>query len=369
MSIKIPADVEREDRVLAGLTARQLIILGAAGFVLYGVWQATRSFLPLPVFLAFAFPIGVATVVIAVGQRDGVGLDRLLVAAIRHRLSPRRRVYAPEGVPPAPAWAGSRASRGERADAVDATPLELPIEGTTEAGVVDLGRDGLAAVAVCSTVNFALRTPEEQEALVAAFGRFLHSLSGPAQVLVRVQQLDLSAQIAQLRSQAPSLPHPALERAARGHASFLAALASDADLLHRQVLLVLRESTAPVGGSASTSPLTTAIGGLRRSGRTHRVDLERQQAAERRLVQRLSEAAGLLAAAGITVTPLDPEQARAVLASACDPDSALGPAPDLAGPEEVITTAPDDGEASAGSSAPDGDDDARVASFRERYAR
>lgn len=369
MTVKIPADVEREDRIVAGLTARQLIILSAAGLALYGVWRATRAFLPLPVFLALGVPVAVATLLVAIGQRDGVGLDRLLIAAIRHRLTPRRRVFAPEGVPPAPTWAGEATSRGQRTHAVAATPLDLPVAGTTEAGIVDLGRDGMAAVAVCSTVNFALRTPQEQEALVAAFGRFLHSLSGPAQVLVRVQQLDLSAQIAQLRSQAPALPHPALERAARGHASFLATLAADADLLHRQVLLVLREDHRPATDAPGAGPVASVLRVWPKRGQSSVVRREQQHAAERRLAQRLGEAASLLAAAGITVTALDSEQARAVLASACNPDSTVDTSPELAGPDEVITTAPAGDEPSSTPGASSADSDDRLATFRERYAR
>jgi len=56
---------------------------------------------------------------------------------------------------------------------------------------------GLAVIATCSTVNFALRTPGEQEALVAGFGRYLHSLTAPVQILVRTERLDLSGQIAE----------------------------------------------------------------------------------------------------------------------------------------------------------------------------
>jgi hypothetical protein len=47
-------------------------------------------------------------------------------------------------------------------------------------GVIGLGSAG-AAVAAVSTVNFALRSPGEQDALTAAYGRWLNSLTGPVQ--------------------------------------------------------------------------------------------------------------------------------------------------------------------------------------------
>lgn len=324
--VRIPADVDREDRAFVNLTARQLAILAGTGLVLYGLWLLTRGFLPVLVFFVVGIPIGVVAVVLALGQRDGLSLDRLLVAAIRQRLQPRHRVAAPEGVQVAPAWLDPRDERSRTGHAeVSPGPLRLPAEGVTEAGVIDLGADGVAIVAVASTVNFALRTPGEQEALVASFGRYLHSLTAPVQVLVRTSRLDLSTQIAALRDTAPGLPHPALEAAALEHADYLDQLRASTDLLRRQVLLVLRE---PV----HTQPYTVRL------RRAQPVDEAARHAAETRLVRRLSEATELLGPAGIVVTPLDAGQATAVLAAACNPDSLIPPSAGLAGTHEVITT-------------------------------
>ncbi|WP_027946995.1 PrgI family protein [Amycolatopsis taiwanensis] len=367
--VRIPADVDMHDRVLGPLTSRQLAILAVTGLVLYAVWTVTRAFVPMPVFFALAIPIGVAAAILALGQRDGVSLDRLMVAAIRQRMGPRHRVAAPEGVRPAPQWlttaattatgtarAGSTSAKRARGrtgsvagrEGISPSALRLPAEAVTDTGVVDLGADGLAVVAVASTVNFALRTPAEQEALVASFGRYLHSLTAGVQVLVRAERLDLSGQIAELRARAGGLPHPALEAAAVEHADYLAQLGQQADLLRRQVLLVLREpiggaTAAPTDGLGGPGPLSV-LSSL--AHRRHRADAAasgvsagERRAAESRLVRRLGEAIELLAPAGIVITPLDAGQATAVLASACNPDTLLPPSAGLAGADEVITTA------------------------------
>lgn len=360
--VRIPADVDMHDRVLGPLTARQLTILTAAGAVLYLIWAATRAFVPIPVFLAVAVPVAATSAILALGKRDGVPMDKLLVAAIRQRVAPRHRVAAPEGVRPAPPWlvpdadrtpgqaarrrTGS-ADRAGRPEQVSPAALRLPAEAVTETGVVDLGADGLAVVAVASTVNFALRTPNEQEALVSSFGRYLHSLTAPVQVLVRTERLDLSAQITDLRDRAGGLPHPALETAAVEHADYLVQLGQQSDLLRRQVLLVLREPlgvaapTDGLGGPGPLAVLSTLLGstaGKRRTQAGRQVDAGTRRAAESRLVRRLGEAIELLSPAGIVITPLDAGQATAVLASACNPDSLLPPSAGLAGADEVITT-------------------------------
>ncbi|WP_433264828.1 PrgI family protein [Actinosynnema sp. CS-041913] len=352
--VRIPADVDREDRVIGPLTARQLLILATTGIVLYGTYTLTREFIPLVASLIAAIPIGVTAAFLALGQRDGITLDRLVLAALRQRMSPQHRVAAPEGIRPAPEWLTHAVSTDEggttgkegagvAASTVSPAALRLPAEAVTDTGVIDLGKDGVAVVAVCSTVNFGLRTPAEQESLVASFGRYLHSLTAPVQILVRAERLDLSGQIAELREQAGGLPHPALEQAAREHAEYLDQLGRATDLLRRQVLLILREpllAGRPVDGLGGTSPLAALSARRKAAKQAAFVDDATRRAAEARLVRRLGEAVELLSPSGIVVTPLDAGQATAVLAAACNPDTLIPPNSGLAGADEVITTAP-----------------------------
>lgn len=353
-NVRIPADVEMPDKVLGPFTLRQVVILAAAGLVFYGAWQATRTLVPTALFLAVAAPVAAAVAGVVLGRRDGISLDVMLLAAIRQKLIPRRRVATPASVQAAPDWlaaeahntdtTASRRVRGGGDQKVG--PLRLPAEQITDSGVVDLGNDGLAAIAVCSTVNFTLRTPQEQSALIAAFGSWLHSLTAPAQLLVRTERLDLSEQIAELRDAAGGLPHPALEHAAAAHAEFLTDLDRRSDLLRRQVLLVLREGLRPAGSTAASAgagigAAVAKLLGRPGSGRAATTDAASREAAETRLLRRLSEAVSLLGAAGIVVTPLDASGATTVLASACDPDTLLPPGTPLAGSSEVITVPTD----------------------------
>ncbi|MFC7591587.1 PrgI family protein [Nonomuraea antimicrobica] len=204
-------------------------------------------------------------------------LDRYLLAALRHLISPKALTGTPGQAPAAPAWVTARS--GARP-----APLRLPARGVIGDGLIDLGPDGVAAVAEVSTVSFALRTPEEQDALVATFGRWLNSLSGPAQIL------DLAPTINELVEGAVALAHPSLTAAAHEHAAFLADLSAQHDLLRRQVLLIVRE---PSGGG--------------------------QEAAAARALRRVEEATRLLPACGVTVRLLNAEATSAVLASCFDP--------------------------------------------------
>jgi hypothetical protein len=287
--VPVPADVELPDKLVAGLTGRQVVITAVAVLVIWAGFEATRAVLPLPVFAVLAAPVAVIAAALAIGQRDGLTLDRLLVAAWRQARSPRRMVAAPEGVPAVPGWVAPGLARQAGPPPAPVTP---PWQLVTPDGVIGLG-DGAAAVCAVSTVNFALRSPAEQEALTAAYGRWLHSLTGPVQILIRTGRADVASAIARLRQNAPALPHPALEHAALAHAGFLAGLGATRQVLTRQVLLVTREP-----GRARPGRLGSAAG---------------------RAAQRAAEAVRLLASADLQARPLDGEQVTALLASACDP--------------------------------------------------
>jgi len=283
-SARIPADIERPDKIVFGLTARQTGILAVVAVVLWLAFLAARHRVPVAAYFAVAAPVGAAAAGAVLASRDGLSLDRLAAAAIRQARAPRHLVTAPGGVVPPPAWAPA-APPGPPA------PLRLPAVRVAPDGTIDLGPDGAAVLLQCTTVSFALATPGEQEAMTGAFGRFLNSLTGPVQILIRAEAIDLAAAIARLEETAPLLPHESLEVAALEHAAFLADLAASRDLLRRQVILAIREP---------------AYRGQR-------------DAAASRALRRADDASRALAAAGIRASVLDGDQAAAVIAAACDP--------------------------------------------------
>jgi hypothetical protein len=301
--VRIPADVEQPDKIVWGFTARQVVILAATGGALYLGYVTFGARIPLVAFAAIALPVAVLGLLLAIGTHDGLSLDQFMLAAIRHQHSPKHLVTTPEDVPAPPAWITARSGRLP-------APLRLPARGVAEDGLLDLGPDGVAAIAEVSTISFALRTPEEQDGLVAVFGRWLNSLSGPVQILVRAERVDLTETITSLQDSAQRLPHPALAYAAREHAAFLTDLATRHELLRRQVLLVIREPAVGTNGRASAAA---------------------------RAYRRLDEAARLLGACGITVRLLDAAAVSMLLTSCFDPTAPPLPADELAVADEVIS--------------------------------
>ncbi|GAA4609809.1 hypothetical protein BJY16_007518 [Actinoplanes octamycinicus] len=252
MRARIPADIDTPDRVAYGLTARQLAILAVAAVLLYGLYSSLAGLVPTPVAVGVLVPPAGAAMAVALGRRDGVGLDAWLWAGLRYRRRPRR-IAAPE----LPSAAGINAD-----------------------GVIDTGAQSVALVA-CTTVNIGLRTADEQAALIGGYGRWLNGLSTPVQIVVSTRRVDLSRQAQRVSDHAATITSVGLAAVARDYAAFLDQVAEQRDPLWRTVTVAhtaaqpaqalrqaehtagvlagLGASTAVLDGGAALAVLTCAV--------------------------------------------------------------------------------------------------------------
>ena len=278
--MRLPADVEMEDRLAFGLTARQLVILGIAALVSYGIYAVAGSVLPLPVAAALAVPTALAGVALALGHHAGLSGDRIALAAARHLTQSRQRV-AGEKLP-------DRLADAPEQPAVSL--LRVPVRAILQSGVVELV-DGTSVLLLAATgTNWALRSEEEQAALADAYARWLNSLIEPTTITVRSEPVDLTGHAHAIEDAGRALPHPALRRCAHTYAQFLTELASEGDgLRRRQIVVVLSTRN------------------------------RKRETAKRDLERRAGETTGLLAAAGVELETLDGQRAAGLLLGALEP--------------------------------------------------
>jgi hypothetical protein len=279
--VKLPADVELEDKLAFGLTARQLLLLGATALITYTLYTLAASTLPFAIAATVCVPLAVPGAVLALGRKDGLPADTLARHAIRHLLAPRRRLLAPEGIPtPLP---------GEPRRTT-AAPLDLPVRSIYRSGLVELTDGSCCVVLRAASGSFALKSDEEQAALVEAFGRFLNSISEPVAIYIRSEPLDLTDRATTLDEQASSLRGRALADAARAHAQFLRELPAGGELRRRELLLLICTHAREIAAAGTT------------------------------LERRAAETTELLRAAGVELTLLDGDQTATLLARALDPN-------------------------------------------------
>lgn len=306
----IPADIAQPDKIAYGLTIRQIVIVVATGALAAVVYYLFHHLLPVLVVAGLVLPLLAVGLVLALGRREGLSLDRFALAALRFARSSKRLVTSAGEVAEPPAWCRLRGRLP--------APLRLPVRAIRTDGALELAEGGVAALLETTTVSFHLRTAAEQASLVGAFGRWLNSLEASAQILVRARPIELDALIGTVLQRADGLPHPALARSAAEHAACLQQLNDSRELLARQVLIVLRDP-GPARGRRTT----------------------KRDAAAAVVLRRADESARTLAALGISATVLNASAAHRILTECLDPGG-WHPVPAALPDDVIIATGQED---------------------------
>jgi hypothetical protein len=283
VAVKVPADVELEDRLAFGFTGKQLALLAATAVSAYGSFLLLAPLVPTPLAAAAPLLVAVGGIFLALIRHDGLSGDQLAIALARFTLTPKRQVLAPEQLPrPLP---GS--PRQPRLAALD-----IPIRRVLASGLIELADGCYCRLLSARGASFELRSADEQAAFVSAFERFLNALANSVQITVRSERTSLRPQADQITGTAEDHT-PGLREAALDHARYLRSLGETQPLQRRRIALVLRS-------------------------RERQADL-----AEIALARLAAEAIELLRGAEVALQPLDGEQAAALLANSLDPPGPL----------------------------------------------
>lgn len=114
----------------------------------------------------------------------------------------------------------------------------LPLDDIAD-GVICLRGGDYRAVMEAQSVNFALKSGSEQEAIMAGYRAFLNSLSYPIQVVARILPTDVEGYLAGLRKSFRGGSSEALRRLALDHETFVRRLARERTLLERRFYVVV----------------------------------------------------------------------------------------------------------------------------------
>jgi PrgI family protein len=281
--VKVPADVDLEDRLAFGLTGKQLALLAGAAVTAYGSFLLLAPLLPTPLAAAAPLLVAVGGCLLALLRHDGLSGDQLALALARFALAPKRQLLAPEGLP-------ARLPGAPRQPRL--APLDIPIRRVLASGLVQLADGSHCRLLTARGTSFELRSPEEQQAFVSAFARFLNALTDPVQIAVCSEPASLAPHADRL-ARTDGDQTPGLRAAALDHARFLRSLAETRPLRRRRILLVLRTRE------------------------------RRPEPAQIALARLAADATELLLGAGVALQPLDGEQAARLLAASLDPPGPL----------------------------------------------
>lgn len=91
----------------------------------------------------------------------------------------------------------------------------------------------------CSTINFLLKSEEEQDAIIISFQRFLNTLDFPVQIMVRSNKLDIDGYLEKLKEKAVNQKNSLLQNQTYEYIEYLKKLVEVAQIMKKEFYIVV----------------------------------------------------------------------------------------------------------------------------------
>lgn len=132
-------------------------------------------------------------------------------------------------------------------NSVNASKKQIPDNTTTrylpfsqiKENVILLKDSSARVVLKCSTLNFLLKSQEEQDAIIMSYQRFLNSLDFPVQILIRSKKMDINWYLTKLNWLAIEQKNSLLQNQTYEYIEYLRKLIEVAQIMKKEFYIVV----------------------------------------------------------------------------------------------------------------------------------
>jgi type IV secretory pathway VirB4 component len=128
-----------------------------------------------------------------------------------------------------------------------ATQEFIPIREIRD-GVVILNDNSLHMILMASTLNFALKSEDEQEAIILQYQNFLNSLDFPAQFFIESRKLDIGPYISSLQDAEKEQVNELLKIQTREYIEFVKNFVRTTNVVSKTFYIIVSYSSSIVAG-------------------------------------------------------------------------------------------------------------------------
>ncbi len=183
-----------------------------------------------------------------------------------------------------------------------ATQAFVPVQEVRN-GVIILKDGGYRGVLMCSSINFALKSEDEQRAIVGGFQNFLNTLDFSVEIVVHSRKMDIRPYLALLSERMEAQSNELMRLQLREYIQFIRGF-MDSTSIMTKLFYVVVPYTPGLGKGVSG-----AVSFLKRSGDTAEQKATSSFEDDRtQLEQRMALAAGGLSSAGLRAVALGTEE-------------------------------------------------------------
>lgn len=109
-------------------------------------------------------------------------------------------------------------------------------------------KDGsLRSVLLVSSLNFALKSEDEQNAIIQGYVQFLNSINFPVEIVIQSRKLDISAYLENLKDRAKAQTNELLKIQTQEYRQYVSELVSLSDIMEKRFFVVVPYSATGKG--------------------------------------------------------------------------------------------------------------------------
>jgi hypothetical protein len=93
---KVPQHIDIEDKIVGPFTMKQFVYLLVAGFIIYGWWNFSNTFIdppPMLIFLPLAIPVGTLGLSFALLKINDRPFEVFILSLLKFMFSPKQRIW------------------------------------------------------------------------------------------------------------------------------------------------------------------------------------------------------------------------------------------------------------------------------------
>lgn len=196
-----------------------------------------------------------------------------------------------------------------------ATQEFIPIKEVRD-GIILLKDGGMRSVLLCSSLNFALKSEEERQAILFQFQDFLNSLDFSIEIVVQSRKLDIRPYIALLEDRGKAQTNNLMKIQVREYIEFIKSFTENTNIMTKNFFVVVPYSPAVLAVSQSGIASRLGLGKQFEQAKTTETSFDENRS---QLEERLSVVEQGLIRTGIRVVRLGTEEVIELFYKAFNP--------------------------------------------------
>jgi hypothetical protein len=167
-------------------------------------------------------------------------------------------------------------------------------------------KDGtLRSVMLVSSINFALKSVDEQNAIVQAYMQFLNTLEFPIQVLIQSRRMNIDSYMRQLEENEKTQTNDLLKRQIRDYRDFVKQLVKLGDIMQKRFYVVVPYDPANTSGGSTQKNFFQRMGEILTPTIGSKLTEDRFQKMKFDMSLRVSQIIGGLSSMSLNAVQLD----------------------------------------------------------------